>query len=159
MANLRLWLCSGIWIFTLFSVSAQDSTVENLLGKWENTGSFRDGKQQLTALQDTLKNPTTYYFTFFADGTFIYDVISLEEGLKGSRRKGKWQLSPNMQRITLLDEQVRPDERKIPGDFLNFETDGSLSTKPVIYPILEFTPKKLVLYDEFHQTLDILRKK
>ncbi|GGD39970.1 hypothetical protein [Muriicola marianensis] len=138
---------------------AQKFELEYLYGKWENTGSFKDGEQQLLALKDTLENPKTYYFTFFKNGTFTYDVISLDPLQDVARRSGNWHLSPDRKKITLIDNLINPEERKIPGDFLNFETDGSLASKPVIYPIIELTSKKLVLYDEYHKTLDIFRKK
>ncbi|QBA64063.1 hypothetical protein [Muriicola soli] len=67
-------------------------------------------------------------------------------------------MSPNKKRITLIDDAINAEERKIPGDFLNFKTDGSLASKPFIFPILELSPKKLVLYDEYHKTRDVYRK-
>ncbi len=144
--------------FLTFSVSGQEHQIEDLYGTWRNTGSFKNGAQALVALRDTIKNPTHYYFTFNKDGSFAYDVVSLRKGLKGTTRKGKWFLSPNTQRLTLIDSKVSPEKREIPGDFMDFENDGTLSTKPIIFPILELTKNKLVLYDEYHKTLDIYRK-
>lgn len=155
---------SKTWFFlTFFSLcviqaESQQIRINDLYGTWVNTGSFKDGEQVLVALKDTVKNPVKYHFTFNTDGSFSYDVVSLKKGLKGIKRKGKWQLSPNRQRITLLDDQINPEEREVPGDFLNFDFEGSLANKPIIFPIMELTSKKLVLYDEYHKTLDIFRK-
>ena len=120
-------------------------------------GSFRDGQQVLQALKDTTENQKQYYFTFNQNGTFTYDIVSLENQ-KNAKRSGSWHLSPNGKRLTLIDAAIDQENRKIPGDFLNFATDGTLSTKPMIFPILELTPTKLVLYDEYHKTLDIFKK-
>ncbi len=86
-------------------------------------------------------------------------MIASDPSVNGTRRSGNWHLSPDQKKITLIDNQINPEERKVPEDFLNFETDGSLASKPVIFPIMELTSKKLVLYDEYHKTLDIFRKK
>ncbi len=120
-------------------------------------GSFRDGQQVLEALKDTIANQKQYYFTFNQNGTFTYDIVSLENQ-KNATRNGSWHLSPNGKRLTLIDSAIDQENRKIPDDFLNFASDGSLSTKPLIFPILELTATKLVLYDEYHKTLDIFRK-
>ena len=154
----RTWLFLAFFSLSIFQAESQQIRINDLYGTWVNTGSFKDGEQVLVALKDTVKNPMKYHFTFNTDGSFSYDVVSLKDGLKGTRRKGKWQLSPNRQRITLLDDQINPEEREIPGDFLNLGTEGSLANKPLIFPIMELTPKKLVLYDEYHKTLDIFRK-
>ena len=102
-------------------------------------GSFRNGEQVLEVLKDTIANPKHYYFTFNQDGTFTYDVLSPGKEQQGATRNGTWHLSPNGKRLTLLDSAVDPEKRKIPGD-------------------LELTRKKLVLYDEYHKTLDIFRR-
>ncbi|MEZ2414412.1 hypothetical protein ACA086_05555 [Muriicola sp. E247] len=133
----------------------QQIAVSDLYGKWVNTGSFRNGKQVLNALKTDVNNPMKYYFTLNANGTFSYDVVSLDVSLKEAKRTGKWFLSPNRKRITLIDDQINPEERQIPGDFLNFENDGSLSSKPLIFPIMELTTEKMVLYDEYHKTRDV----
>ncbi len=147
-----LFTCA--WPNQAFSQQLEE---KDLYGRWENTGSFKDGAQQLDAL--LIQNPKTYYFTFNSDGTFIYEVVSLRRDSKGKVREGKWQLSPDGQRLTLLDNEVKIDNREVPSDFLDYKGDGSLSTKPVIYPILEYNPKKLVLYDEYHKTRDVFLRR
>ncbi|MBT8285287.1 MAG: hypothetical protein KJO93_09610 [Muriicola sp.] len=154
----RTWFFLAFFSLCFIQAESQQIRINDLYGTWVNTGSFKDGEQLLVALKDTAKNPMKYYFTFNTDGSFSYDVVSLKDGLKGTKRKGNWQLSPNRQRITLLDDQINPEEREIPGDFINLDTEGSLANKPIIFPIMELTPKKLVLYDEYHKTLDIFRK-
>ena len=134
---------------------AQQIAISDLYGEWVNTGSFRNGEQVLNALKADVKNPRKYYFTLNANGTFFYDVVSLDVSVKEAKRTGKWFLSPNKKRITLIDDLINPEERQIPGDFLNFETDGSLSSKPLIFPIMELTTEKMVLYDEYHKTRDV----
>jgi hypothetical protein len=137
---------------------SQEHKVQDIYGQWQIIGSFRNGEQVLEALIDTIANPKQYYFIFNKDGTFTYDVISQQKGRTGTIRKGTWHLSPNGKRLTLLDSAVDPEKRKIPGDFIDFTTDGTLSSKPMIFPILELTSNKLVLYDEYHKTLDIFRR-
>lgn len=137
---------------------SQEHTAKDIYGQWQIMGSFRNGEQVLEALIDTTANTTKYYFTFDQDGTFTYDVISLQKGQTGTKRNGTWHLSPNGKRLTLLDSAVDSEKRKIPGDFMDFKTDGTLSSKPMIFPILELTRTKLVLYDEYHKTLDIFRR-
>ncbi|MGB5645875.1 MAG: DUF5004 domain-containing protein [Muriicola sp.] len=142
-------------LFTV--VCSQERTVQDIYGQWQFMGSFRDGQQVLEALKDTIANQNQYYFTFNQNGTFTYDIVSLENQ-KNATRNGSWHLSPNGKRLTLIDSAIDQENRKIPDDFLNFASDGSLSTKPLIFPILELTATKLVLYDEYHKTLDIFRK-
>lgn len=144
-------------LFCAFSVLSQEYKAVDLNGTWRNTGSYHNGQQVLTALKDTIANPTQYYFTFNQNGTFTYDVVSLEN-LKGATRNGTWHLSTNGKRLTLIDAAIDQENRKIPGDFMDFATDGTLSSKPMIFPILELTATKLVLYDEYHKTLDIFKK-
>jgi hypothetical protein len=145
---------------SLLSLTAysQKHTAKEIYGQWQIMGSFRNGEQVLEALKDTIANPKHYYFTFNQDGTFTYDVLSPGKKQQGATRNGTWHLSPNGKRLTLLDSAVDPEKRKIPGDFIDFTTDGTLSSKPMIFPILELTRKKLVLYDEYHKTLDIFRR-
>ena len=155
------FLWGGLMVFLLCSwptqTSAQQLKEKDLYGRWENSGSYKDGVQQLQAL--LVPSPKTYYFTFHSNGTFTYDVVSLREDLNEKMRKGRWQLSPDGQRLTLMDDKVQTDKREVPADFLHFETDGSLSSKPVIYPILECTHNKLVLYDEYHKTRDVFLRR
>ncbi len=148
----------GFASLLFFSSYSQEHKAQDLYGQWQIIGSFKKGEQVLEALKDTIANPKQYYFTFDKDGTFTYDVISLEKEPQGEIRNGTWHLSPNGKRLTLLDSAVDPEKRKIPGDFIDFATDGTLSSKPMIFPILELTKAKLVLYDEYHKTLDIFRK-
>ncbi|WP_297766247.1 DUF5004 domain-containing protein [uncultured Muriicola sp.] len=148
----------GFVSLLFFSSFSQEYKAQDLYGQWQIIGSFRKGEQVLEALKDTIKNPTQYYFTFNKDGTFTYDVISLEKEPQGEIRNGTWHLSPNGKRLTLIDSAIDQEKRIIPGDFINFATDGTLSTKPMIFPILELSENKLVLYDEYHKTLDIFRK-
>lgn len=148
----------GFASLLLFSSYSQEHKVQDFYGQWQIMGSFRKGEQVLEALKDTIANPKHYYFTFAQDGTFTYDVISLNKGLQGTKRNGTWHLSPNGKRLTLLDSAVDPEKRNIPGDFLDYTTDGTLSSKPMIFPVLELTGHRLVLYDEYHKTLDMFRK-
>ncbi|NNJ89496.1 MAG: DUF5004 domain-containing protein [Eudoraea sp.] len=148
----------GFACLLCFAAYSQEHKAEDIFGQWQIIGSFRNGKQVLEALKDTTSNNRNYFITFEKDGTFTYDVISLSEGQKKAARNGTWHLSPNGKRITLLDSAVDPEKRKIPGDFIDFSTDGTLSSKPMIFPILELTETKLVLYDEYHKTLDIFRR-
>jgi hypothetical protein len=148
----------GFASLLFFSSYSQEHKVQDLYGQWQIMGSFKKGKQVLEALKDTLANPKHYYFIFAQDGTFTYDVISLNKGLQGASRSGTWHLSTNGKRLTLLDSAVDPEKRKIPGDFLDYTTEGTLSSKPMIFPVLELTETRLVLYDEYHKTLDIFRK-
>ncbi len=148
----------GITSLLLFSSYGQEYKEQHIYGQWQIMGSFKDGEQVLEALKDTIANPRHYYFTFNKDGTFSYNAVSLEIAQKSATRNGTWHLSTNGKRLTLLDAAVDPEKRKIPGDFLNFASDGSLSSKPMIFPILELTESRMVLYDEYHRTLDIFRK-
>jgi len=148
----------GFASLLFFTSYGQENKVQDIYGQWQIMGSFSNGEQVLEALKDTIANPKHYYFTFDKDGTFNYDVVSLDKDYQGSIRTGTWHLSPNGKRLTLLDSAVDPEKRKIPGDFFNFASDGTLSSKPMIFPILELTKTKLVLYDEYHKTLDIFRK-
>jgi hypothetical protein len=136
----------------------QERQAHEFFGQWQNMGSYRNGKQVLEALQDTLANPRQYYFTFYEYGTFTYDAISLDQALYKTVRNGTWHISRNGKRLTLLDSAVDPEQRKIPDDFLDFTTDGTLSSKPMIFPVLELSDSRMVLYDEYHKTLDIFRR-
>ncbi len=149
--------CFLLFLLCTYSALSQEYKAVDLNGTWRNMGSYQKGQQVLTALKDTIANPTQYYFTFNQNGTFTYDVVSLENQI-GATRNGSWHLSPNGKRLTLIDSAIDQEKRKIPGDFLNFASDGTLSSKPMIFPILELTRKKLVLYDEYHKTLDIFRR-
>ncbi len=149
--------CFLLFLLCAYSALSQEYKAVDLNGTWRNTGSYQNGQQVLTALKDTIANPTKYYFTFDQNGTFTYDVVSLENQ-SGATRNGTWHLSSNGKRLTLIDSAIDQEKRKIPGDFMDFATDGTLSSKPMIFPILELTATKLVLYDEYHKTLDIYRK-
>jgi len=148
----------GLASLLFIAVYSQEHKEQDVYGQWQIIGSFKGGEQILEALQDTIANPRHYYFTFNRDGTFTYDVISVEKNLQETSRNGTWHLSPNGKRLTLLDSAIDPEKRKIPGDFIDFAKDGTLSSKPMIFPILELTDTKMVLYDEYHKTLDIFRK-
>ena len=149
---------AGFACLLSLTVCSQEYTAKEIYGQWQNMGSFRNGEQVLEVLKDTIANPKHYYFTFNQDGTFTYDILSPGKEQQQATRNGTWHLSPNGKRLTLLDSAVEPEKRKIPGDFIDFATDGTLSSKPMIFPILELTRKKLVLYDEYHKTLDIFRR-
>ena len=121
-------------------------------------GSFHNGEQVLVALKDTIKNPTHYFITFNKNGTYFYDVISLKKGLAGTTRKGNWDVSPTLQQITFRESSSSSKPRNIPKDFLDYPTDGTFLTKPIMFPIKELSKKRLVLYDDFHKTFDIYIK-
>ena len=146
-------LCLGA-----FSATSQEHHIEDILGTWRMMGSFNNGQQVLVALKDTIKNPTHYFFTFNKNGTYTYDVISLKDGLAGTTRTGKWDVSPTLQQITFRESSASSEPRNIPKDFLDYPTDGTFSKKPMMFPIKELSKKRLVLYDDFHKTFDIYIK-
>ncbi len=146
-------LCLGA-----FSATSQEHHIEDILGSWRMMGSFHNGEQVLVALKDTIKNPTHYFITFNKNGTYFYDVISLKKGLAGTTRKGNWDVSPTLQQITFRESSSSSKPRNIPKDFLDYPTDGTFLTKPIMFPIKELSKKRLVLYDDFHKTFDIYIK-
>lgn len=152
--NFIIAICSVV----TFTTTGQDTQIEDILGTWRMMGSFHNGEQVLVALKDTIKNPTHYFITFNKNGTYSYDIISLRKGLAGTRNTGKWYISPTRQQITLREATTNGEPRNIPKDFLDYPTDGTFLTKPIMFPIKELSKKRLVLYDDYHKTFDIYIK-
>ena len=144
-----------VFSFTVFHGNSQFLEKEDLYGKWRILGSFRDGIQTLTALKDTIRNPKRYYFYFNVDGTYTSDVVSLKLGFKGNIMKGKWMLDTANTAIIKIRILDREEKKNIPKQWVRTEENGTFTLVPVMYPIVELSRKRLVLYDKQHRTYDI----
>jgi hypothetical protein len=60
---------------------------------------------------------------------------------------GTWVLDTANQKITFIRSLSRKEKRRIPQKWIRKHKDGSFTLVPVTYPVIEFTKRRLVLYD------------
>ena len=128
--------------------------VEDLYGKWRITGNFKNGKQLLTALNDTIKNPTKYYKVLYEDGSYVADVVSLKWGYKGKKMTGIWYYNSENNSLVFERWLGKKERRTIPATWVK-KKENIYFLVPVEYPIVELSRHRLVLHDLFHDTYNI----
>ncbi|NNE01643.1 MAG: hypothetical protein HKN52_00640 [Eudoraea sp.] len=147
-------------IFTLLlathTVKSQIINKDNLYGKWRITGDFKEGRQLLTALNDTITNPRKYYRYLNEDGTFYSDVVAIGNGYSDHIQQGMWFY--NQAHNSIVFNMLKKTYKKRLSKHTIFGSKKEAFRKAFERPIVELTEKRLVLHDMWHNSYGVYVK-
>ena len=154
--NSKIILLICALLLTSQGVKGQIIDKDNLYGKWRITGDFKEGRQLLSALNDTIKNPRKYFKYLNRDGTFYSDVVALDWGYRDHIQQGLWFY--NKEHNSIIFHMLKKTFKKKLSKEIIYAKGRGAFREPFERPIVELSKKRMVLHDMWHNSYGVYKK-